>query len=112
MVVINLYKKYQEKGAGAQNTAFIVAVCGEVGTAAVIADEYSFGGYHDWYLHSKDELSLLQQQRYVVGGFETNAYWSSTEFNAVSAWSQNIGNGSQYSIVKNEEYGVRAIRTF
>jgi hypothetical protein len=71
----------------------------------------------DWYLPSKAELNLLYQQKNVVGGFASNAYWSSTEkgtgINGGDyAWGQSFGNGNQDYVTKNRTLRVRAVRAF
>jgi hypothetical protein len=42
--------------------------------------------------------------------FVANYYWSSTELDASSAWSQNFNGGSQYRYSKTLSYRVRAVR--
>ena len=93
------------------NTRTINAQCG-TGTAASIAANYSLNGFSDWYLPSKDELNLLYAQKTVVGGFTDNDYWSSTENNSSSAWSQDFDDGDQDFLGKNNPLPVRAIRAF
>ncbi|MFI3198305.1 MAG: DNRLRE domain-containing protein, partial [Methylococcaceae bacterium] len=63
-------------GAGKANTVLIIANQGAVDAAAfaaTVCNEYSVTvadvTYADWYLPSKYELSLLYQQKTVVGGF-------------------------------------------
>ena len=98
-------------GAGTANTTTIVAAQG-VGTyAARTCDNYSFGGYTDWYLPSKDELNQLYINRTYIGGLAGN-YWSSSEVDANNAWAQNFGTGVQTSTSKNTTYHVRAVRKF
>ena len=48
-----------------------------------------------WRLPSKDELNLLYQQKYVVGGFPNGYYWSSTESEDDGAWYQYFNDGFQ-----------------
>ena len=74
-------------GAGLKNTAIIIANQGPVdgsAFAATVCNEYSVTvdgvTYGDWYLPSKHELDLLYIERDTVGGFATNFYWSSTEY--------------------------------
>ena len=43
-------------------------------------------GKADWYLPAKNELDTLYGQRVLVGGFDSNAYWSSTEDTTSQAW--------------------------
>jgi hypothetical protein len=45
-----------------------------------------------------------------TNAFASGYYWSSTEFNALSAWSQSFYNGDQDSINKSTSYYVRAVR--
>ncbi|MCP4278275.1 MAG: hypothetical protein GY779_18180, partial [Gammaproteobacteria bacterium] len=78
-------------GTGAQNTKDILAGCGEAGIAARLADEYSLGGYSDWFLPSKDELRLLSDN--VADIFIDDPgifYWSSTEFDQTLAFSVSL----------------------
>jgi len=68
--------------------------------------------YGDWYLPSKYELSLLYEQKDVVGGFLYDYYWSSNEYDSNSAWFQIFSDGSQTYTPKNQLFHVRAIRAF
>ena len=56
--------------------------------------------------------NLLYLQKTAVGGFASNIYWSSTEFNNGSAWAQNFLHGLGGSGNKNSTFYVRAIRAF
>ena len=47
-----------------------------------------------------------------VGGFADVDYWSSTEYDSNSAWSQSFFDGRQNLSSKNNPNYVRAIRTF
>ncbi len=103
-------------GTGGQNTAAILAGCDSEGTAAKIADAYSFGGFDDWYLPAKDELFLLYSNLHLntAGGFENDIYWNSTQGdrNANASWFLNFSNGDQNISIKVNSYRVRAIRAF
>ena len=48
----------------------------------------------------------------IVGGFTTNNYWSSSEYDSTNAWNQNFNNGNQNSNNKNNTNYVRAVRDF
>lgn len=100
-------------GTGAQNTADILAGCGEPNIAARLTDAYTLNGFDDWFLPSKDEQNELCLNRVVLGGFIYPAYWSSSEFNDGNAWLQDFGNCLQGSGDKNYViFGVRAVRAF
>ena len=99
-------------GTGKQNTADILAECSTAGIAARIADDYTLGGYDDWFLPSKDELNLLYQQKDVVGGFTNDTYWSSTEHYNYDAWCHLFKSGLQYYYVRHTTRRVRAVRAF
>ena len=104
-------------GAGKSNTTIIVTWLnshGETGKAAQLCDALVYGGYSDWFLPSKDELNLMYINLEVagVGGFAGGFYWSSSEYNAYSAWLQDYGNGFQGSYGKYGAYRVRAVRVF
>ena len=100
------------RGAGAANTAAIVAGCAEANTSAKIADAYALNGYTDWYLPSQDELNLLYQQKTVVGGFANSNYWSATESGSNVAWGQYFNSGYQLNLHKGLTLPVRAVRAF
>ena len=107
--------------AGIYNTERIIMQQGAGnGTyAAMVAAHYSFndngwGGYGDWYLPSKYELSLLYQQKNIVGGFDSGwIFWSSTEADDKTAWTLDFVSGTQQveSKILTTRF-VRAIRAF
>jgi hypothetical protein len=107
-------------GTGNQNTIDIEAGCPIAGTAADICANLVLSGYTDWFLPSRDELTLMYQNIGPgndlglgnVGGFEASIYWSSTELNLTSALWKNFGDGGEGSIGKNSGYCVRAVRAF
>ena len=75
----------------------------------------TLGGYSDWFLPSKDELNEIYVNLYSqgIGGFASDSYWSSTEYNNGSAWKQHFLNGGDQSNGgKDSGYYVRAIRAF
>ena len=106
--------------AGSMNTTLIIALQtndNQMGNfAAKVCADYSVTvdgiTYGDWYLPSKHELDLLFSQKFIVGGFAYNYYWSSSEVSSISAWAQSFLIGYQYSLNKSLPYGVRAIRSF
>ncbi|MFH1096387.1 MAG: DUF1566 domain-containing protein [Candidatus Desantisbacteria bacterium] len=106
-------------GTGKENTARIIAKQGDGdggNYAAKLCDEYSIivEGviYDDWYLPSKHELTLLYQQRNVVGNFSIHGYWSSTEYNASDAWGFNFGDSNSDGDKEYFTNRVRAVRAF
>jgi len=101
-------------GTGEQNTIDIENGCGEAGTAADICANLSLGVYSDWFLPSKDELNLMYENLHEegVGGFADDWYWSSSEYNAYSAWDKNYGIGYQFDDFKLITDRVRAVRAF
>ena len=102
-------------GTGLANTDKIIAVQGAPAAsyAAGWARAYSGGGYSDWYLPSKDELNELFLHQAAIGGFGPNYYWSSSEFDADTAWAKAFDLSSPaYAYSKNGASFVRAVRTF
>lgn len=77
-------------------------------------DNYTGGGFTDWYLPSKEELNLIftNLMQKGLGNFRADWYWSSTETDG-SAWEQEF----PYGIWQNDGGGnnsfssVRAVRT-
>ncbi|MEZ7855289.1 MAG: Ig-like domain-containing protein, partial [Cyclobacteriaceae bacterium] len=118
-------------GKGRENTELIVLKQGEatneVLSAARLCADYAVTEeaetYDDWFLPSKGELNKLYLNKEMIGGFEDDGYWSSTEEDQEGAWRQSFYNGYQNYGNKRSEgsqgtasgyYGrhVRAIRTF
>jgi hypothetical protein len=126
---------------GEQNTALIVKQHGSLpaaaiaATAAGYADALECGGQTDWFLPSKDELDTLfnvlaMNDQDLAGfnswGFEKGYYWTSSEYNNETAWSQYWIDGQQFDREKwlagNQKqraggepprpFRVRAIRAF
>jgi hypothetical protein len=108
-------------GTGAANTAALATH--DHGTpssgsglhiAARACAGYSYGGYSDWFLPSKDELALMYTnlKAQELGGFSDTDYWSSSENDSNYAWKQNFALGSQGTYQKVHERLVRAVRAF
>jgi len=99
-------------GSGKQNTQLI----GDSGRAALLSQQYSLGGYKDWYLPSKAELDLMYINLKMkdIGDFSDDWYWSSTNGeNSWVAWAQRFSDGQQGSRSKDSNsYSVRACRQF
>lgn len=100
-------------GTGSTNTDIIILKRG-TGGAAGVARSCSDGGYHDWFLPSLDELSLMYSnlKHYGIGNFGSNGYWSSSEYDFGNAWGMNFGTGSQGYCNKTGAIYIRAVRAF
>lgn len=135
-------------GTGESNTRMLVDAMGSFaykyvggnGTtdvyAAKICDDYSYGGYDDWFLPSKDELCEMYKALRCPGGtnhgqdcpdetheasstegtrssFADGGYWSSSESNGEDAWLQGFSSGQKYSYSsRSNDSCVRAVRAF
>jgi hypothetical protein len=105
-------------GAGAQNTADIIAAnCPEATTAAKLVTAYSLNGYSDWFLPSLNELRTLYSQRNTVGNFLPGSYtktyyWNSTETHANYVFTKAFNTGLEQNTTKTTNLRVRAIRAF
>ena len=107
---------------GQTNTNLMKAQTGATSGAWKHADDYSYGGFTDWYLPSLTELSLLFTNRFNVyktlssiGGsaiLDDVFYWSSSEAGGNNAYGIDFGEGIQSSPTKAGLYSVRAIRQF
>ena len=97
-------------GSGYRNT--YSAMSGTELPAAQQARNANHGGFNDWFLPSKDELNLMHWQRRVIGGFASDNYWSSSEYDSDVAWGQHFSTGLQSSYGKSSSYRVRVVRAF
>src|SRR5271157_1723197 len=72
-------------GTGLSNSNIMIGEPGESPSAADLCKNYTGGGKTDWFLPSLDELNQLYLQQTIVGGFASDYYWSSSEFDASDA---------------------------
>jgi len=91
---------------GQANTDAIIAVETSTWYAAQMCDDYVSGGYTDWYLPSRAELSTL-----IGAGVVSGTHWSSTELSITQAICVPIPDFG-YLQDKDNEYLVRAVRRF
>ena len=116
-------------GMGKVNTRIITLALGAGKYAAKYAEDLVCGERDDWFLPSKDELDTaynrLAQNRVgakdtPIGGFNKGYYWTSTDYNDKTAWSQYFMDGQQFDRVQTMDgnktpptpFWVRAIRAF
>ncbi|MEX2370465.1 MAG: hypothetical protein WD578_05610, partial [Bacteroidales bacterium] len=101
-------------GTGMANTQAIVNGCSELGRAASICNDLVLNGYGDWYLPSKDDLNKVFMNRTAVGGFASDIYWNSSEYDNYSAWRQTFASDYVYQTYGKKHYAdrVRAVRDF
>ena len=95
-------------GAGARNTARIAAAATD--SAAKRAADSTCNGFGDWFLPSKDELNeafrrlshgRTNRDLTPVGGFDRGYYWTSSDYNGSTAWSQYFADGQQFDREQN-----------
>jgi hypothetical protein len=116
-------------GMGKVNTRIITLALGAGKYAAKYAEDLVCGERDDWFLPSKDELDTaynrLAQNRVgskdtPIGGFNKGYYWTSSDYNNATAWSQYFMDGQQFDRVQKMDgnrtpptpFWVRAIRAF
>ena len=116
-------------GMGKINTDRIVSAIGAGNHAAKFAADSVCGGKDDWFLPSKDELDIafnrLAQNRVAgtdtpVGGFNKGYYWTSSDYNNKTAWTQYFMDGQQFDRVQTLDgnaipptpFRVRPVRAF
>lgn len=100
----------QSRTAGASDTTAIIAQSGFTSGAANVCRNKTTGGYTDWYLPAKNELNCLFEHQTAIGGFSSQAYWSSTEIDANDGSAQNFQTGSQAAFTKSSTKRVRCVR--
>ena len=94
---------------------------GELGTypwtnAVTTAKGHKGGGFTNWSLPDRGELSLMYQNLHSkkLGGFFKDTYWSSAGTSGYTdrAWYVNFSSGSESYTDKSNSYRVRAVRSF
>lgn len=101
---------------GNTNTNTIVNAQGSGSYAAKLCYDLVLGGYSDWFLPSKVQLTKIFANKAKIGGFTALNYWSSTEYaqsGAGNAW-YFVTSGDGYPMYGNKQnsYSVRAVRSF
>jgi len=78
------------------------------------ANNHRGGGFTDWRLPDRGELSLMYQNlaRSGLGGFATTIYWSSAPYGTGNAYYMHFSDGSQSYNSKSVSYRIRAVRAF
>jgi hypothetical protein len=106
-------------GYGKSNTLLIISEFDDIGiedTAAHISKSIKYGNYDDWFLPSKDELSLIYRElkRKNLSSLSDGYYWSSTQENTYFAWQCRFSDGtlSYYGNYKHYPHYVRPVRVF
>jgi len=105
-------------GTGQLNTTTIVNGCATDWIPAKLCNDYSYGGYNDWYLPSHDELTQLIAQKSYFSSWSYTYYWSSTEIGTTTAACITYSNGYWYDGVQGAAMekiysnGCRAVRSF
>jgi hypothetical protein len=105
---------YNGIGAGYANTSSMAmsSIAGS-GNAATYARAFRGGSQTDWYLPSRDELSQMYSQKAVIGGFSSDNYWSSSEYDLGAAYGRNFGTGFETGLIpKSSTKYVRPVRAF
>jgi hypothetical protein len=99
---------------GAGNTTTLAGL-GAAYEAASYCQNMIYGGYSDWFLPAKDELTLLDTNKAALGGFRSFRYWTSTELAADWTWHHDFaGSGGGYDGIyyKTSIYYVRCVRKY
>ena len=104
-------------GQGQANTTAILDVFTadtSTNNAAKYADSLDCGSKTDWFLGSLGEMMLMYTnlRQAGVGGFSSDFYWSSSEFDGNEAWYQRFYYGGQVSGSKSTTSYVRPVRAF
>jgi len=101
---------------GQTNTTAVVNQGATVG-ASYLCNNYSSGGFNDWYLPAIWELNQCYNAAFIVNtvlgatnGFKLSYYWSSTESSGSNAWCHNFSGGTSVFDSKLFAYSVRALR--
>ena len=76
-----------------------------------LLNSQDYKGFNDWRLPTKIELNEMYLKKDFIGGFSSNFYWSSSEYNANYAWIQYFFDGFQGYDSKDSSTLVRCVRS-
>jgi len=104
-------------GKGKDNTDLLIAkfkTINVTGTAAHLCEEFTYGGYSDWFLPSENELKQMMET--AGNSFEDSEYyWSSTGDGYYATVVYQYNSGEPYTSIYNyseNSYKVRPARRF
>jgi hypothetical protein len=80
--------------------------------AKTTCDSLTTSGFKDWTLPDISNLKRLYYGRLSIGGFLNSEYWSATEKDQATAWTQQFGDGKQEGLGKEKRFRVRPVRFF
>ena len=102
----------------ANTTTIINSNCTQIPSAANVCNGFEINGISDWYLPSKEELTMLYDQMDLLEAqqgftpFQDGKYWSSSEHDQDHAYNIHFGNGIDEFSLKSTACYVRGIRSF
>ena len=105
-------------GSGLLNTDKIIAAQGSnygPKYAAGVARAAKYGGYTDWFLPSRDELSKICLNKDIIGLNSFDLMWTSSEDyqnDRTKIWFYRLQNCKPSTSVPTTQYAVRAVRAF
>jgi hypothetical protein len=102
-------------GAGANNTALMIAQSSTANRAGTASAAYRGGGFSDWFLPSEDELEKMWDYRNFLASYEFSEadYWSSRQaFSDGSARARSFPGGIETNSTKSRSFRVRPARAF
>lgn len=105
---------------GPANTAAIIAQSGHITSAAKECDDYTLGGFTDWFLPAHNDLDLFYDYKDEItttslangGDVITATYIGSTEIDSTHVESINTNNDFQGPREKGAKYPFRPCREF
>ncbi|CAN1562277.1 hypothetical protein MCEGE10_02706 [Flavobacteriaceae bacterium] len=109
----------QSSNNGQANTNAIIAQAGHITSAAKLCNDYTSGGYSDWYLPAHWELNQCYYAAYILNetlgntnGFKFDEYACSTEYSGGSFLGENFSRSALGYPSKSGISIVRAVRKF
>lgn len=83
-------------------------------SADIACQTLNLNGYGDWFLPTREEISVLFANRHLVGGFDSGYYWSWTNYkgDSLNAFFQSFVHGDRLTTRKTKQMHVRAVRAF
>lgn len=96
---------------GYTNTQNIITLNGNLDSAALLCTNYNGGGFTNWYLPSRDQLSYIAELKTVLNLNESN-YLTSTDYDSTTMYVREMLNQNESIIDKSESGYVRAVRDF